>query len=84
MASRELVKAGPLSFPHVNVGVLMEAYSGGGLEADVVAGGRLEQFPSFPGRQLSQNSFAFTQAQPLQEPDLLHLQQAILPSPTTR
>ena len=46
----------------------------GGLElilmevaVDVVAGGRLVQFPSFPGRQLSQNLFAFTQAQPLQE-----------------
>ena len=49
----------------------------GGLAADVVSGGRLEQFPSFPGRQLSQNLFAFTQAQPLQEPDLLHLQHAI-------
>lgn len=114
MASRELVKAGPLSFPQVNIGVLMGAYSGsggwwwwldevgggwlrtenrlggsgavgsvgslGGLAADVVAGGRLEQFPSFPGRQLWQNLFAFTQAQPLQEHDLLHLQHAILSS----
>ena len=111
MVSRELVKAGPLGFPQVNIGVLMGAYSGrggwwwwldevgggwsrtenrlggsgavgsvgslGGLAADVVSGGRLEQFPSFPGRQLSQNLFAFTQAQPLQEPDLLHLQHAI-------
>ena len=39
---------------------------------------RLEQFPKFQGRQLSQHCFAFTQAQPLQEPDLLHLQHAIL------
>ena len=30
MASRELVKAGPLSFPQVNIGVLMGAYSGSG------------------------------------------------------
>ena len=50
------------------------------LAVGVVAGERLEQFPSFPGRQLSQDFFAFTQAQPLQEPDLLHLQHAILPS----
>ena len=33
--------------------------------------GRLVQFPSFPDRQLSQDFFAFIQAQPLQEPDLL-------------
>ena len=113
MASRELLKAGPLRFPQVNIGVLMGAYSGSGgwwwwwldvvwggwsrtenrlggsgavgsvgslegLAADMVAGGRLEQFPSFLGRQLSQNLFAFTQAHPLQEPDLLHLQHAIL------
>ena len=38
---------------------------------------RLKQFPNFPGRQLSQDCFAFTQAQPLQEPVLLHLQHAI-------
>ena len=50
------------------------------LAVGVVAGERLEQFPSFPGKQLSQDFFAFTQAQPLQEPDLLHLQHAILPS----
>ena len=48
--------------------------------ADMVAGGQLEQFHNFPGRQLSQNLFAFTQAQLLQEPDLLHLQHAILSS----
>ena len=39
---------------------------------------QLQQFPNFPGRQLSQHCFAFTQAEPLQEPDLLHLQHAIL------
>ena len=43
---------------------------------------RLEQFPNFPGRQLDRqlllHCFTFTQAQPLQEPDLLHLQHAIL------
>ena len=44
-----------------------------------VADGRLEQFSNFPGRQLSQNCFAFTQAQPLQDPDLLHLQHPIYP-----
>ena len=38
---------------------------------------QLAQFPSFPGRQFSQIFFAFTQAHPLQEPDLLHLQHAI-------
>ena len=35
---------------------------------------RLAQRPSFPGRQLKQVEFAFVQAQPLQEPVLLHLQ----------
>ena len=104
------MKAGPLSFLQVNIGVLMGAYSGSGrwwwwLDvvgggwsrtknrlggsgavgsvgslADMVAGGQLEQFHNFPGRQLSQNLFAFTQAQLLQEPDLLHLQHAILSS----
>ena len=49
----------------------------------VAADGRLEQFPNFPGRQLSQDCFAFTQAQPLQEPDLLHLQHAIFSSYAT-
>ena len=49
-----------------------------GLAVRVTAGWRLVQFPSFPGRQLSQDFFAFLQAQPLQEPDLLHLQHAIL------
>ena len=43
------------------------------LAVGVVAGERLEQFPSFPGKQLSQDFFAFTQAQPLQEPDLFSL-----------
>ena len=52
----------------------------GGLAVGVAAGGRLVQFPSFPGRQLSQDFFAFTQAQPLQEPNLLHLQHAIFQS----
>ena len=42
------------------------------------AGGRLVQFLSFPGRQLLQDFIAFTQAQPLQEPVLLHLQHTIL------
>ena len=28
MASRDFAKAEPLSFPHVNIGVLMGAYSG--------------------------------------------------------
>ena len=50
----------------------------GGREA---ADGRFEQFPNFPGRQLSQNCFAFTQAQPLQDPDLLHLQHPIYSTP---
>ena len=40
--------------------------------------GRFVQFPSFLGRQISQDFFAFIQAQPLQEPDLLHLQHAIV------
>ena len=39
-----------------------------GLAEAAEAVGRLEQFPNFPGRQPSQNCFAFTQAQPLQEP----------------
>lgn len=130
MASRDFVKAEPLSFPQVNVGVLVGAYSGSdggwllrgkavsgtegwlgallsveksgaedggpiglvvavmvmvgglwlvlvGLAVGVTTGGRLVQLPSFPGRQFSQDFFAFTQAQPLQEPDLLHLQHAI-------
>ena len=34
-------------------------------------------FASFIGRQFVQDFFAFTQAQPLQKPDLLHLQHAI-------
>ena len=63
-------------------GVVGSVSSLGGLAADMIAGGRLEQFPNFPGRQLSQNLFAFTQAQPLQEPDLLHLQHAILSKST--
>lgn len=37
----------------------------------------LEQFPSLPGRQLMQRLPAFTQAQPLHRPDLLHLQQTM-------
>ena len=40
MASRELVKAGPLSFPQVNIGVLMGAYSGSGGWVVVVVVGR--------------------------------------------
>ena len=32
------------------------------------ADGPLEQFLNLPGRQLSQNCFAFSQAQPLQDP----------------
>ena len=47
------------------------------LAVGVTTDGRLVQFPSFPGRQFSQDFFAFLQAQPLQEPDLLHLQHAI-------
>ena len=35
----------------------------------------LQQVPSFPGRQFSQDFPAFTQAHREQEPDLLHLQQ---------
>ena len=37
----------------------------------------LAQCPSLPGRQLTQVFLAFTQAQPLQWPDLLHLQHTI-------
>ena len=44
-----------------------------GLTVGVTTDGRLVQFPSFPGRQFSQDFFAFIQAQPLQELDLLHL-----------
>ena len=40
----------------------------------------LAQCPSLPGRQLSQVLLAFTQAQPLQKPDLLHLQHTIVHS----
>ena len=40
----------------------------------------LIQLPSFPGRQFVQVFPAFTQAQPLQEPVLLHLQHTIFRS----
>ena len=40
----------------------------------------LLQCPIFPGRQLKHLFPAFTQAQPLQEPALLHLQQTIVRS----
>ena len=39
--------------------------------------GRLAQMPSLLGRQLEQGFPAFTQAHPLQEPVLLHLQHGI-------
>ena len=39
--------------------------------------GRLAQVPSLLGRQLEQGFPAFTQAHPLQEPVLLHLQHGI-------
>ena len=58
----------------VLAGLVVCVAASGRLAAD----GRLEHFPNFPGRQLSQDCFAFTQAQPLQEPVLLHLQHAIL------
>lgn len=51
-----------------------------GLVVGVTTGWRLVQFLSFPGRQFSQDFFAHTQAQPLQEPDLFHLQHAIFAS----
>jgi len=69
----EVSKFEPDSRPALSVSTVSTAV--GRLEA---ADWRLEQFPNFPGRQLSQHCFAFTQAQPLQEPDLLHLQHAIL------
>ena len=43
-------------------------------------GGRFAQEPSLPGRQLEQGLPAFTQAHPLQEPVLLHLQHSLPPS----
>ena len=41
-------------------------------------GETLTQLPSLLGRQFTQDFPAFTQAQPLHKPDLLHLQHTIL------
>ena len=48
------------------------------VDAEDVSVKLFAHFPSLPGRQLTQFLPAFTQAQPLHKPVLLHLQHTIL------